>query len=170
MQTTYRFTPEMAEEVSRDMWSNALKTHGSYTATPASEASNIGEMVRAIYVLNLWQRDGQGSPVRFLQNYAITEQTITQVIGQYFDGELQEEIVLTPTPKRANKYGAFEQWASEHVFEQFTTEQLVEQSGFSYPTTLKYIQESATFRKIKKGLWEIRDAKADREAEKKISS
>ena len=44
--------------------------------------------------------------------------------------------------------------------------QLTEQSGFSYQTTLKYLQETPTFRKLKKGLWEIRDAKADREAQK----
>jgi hypothetical protein len=40
----------------------------------------------------------------------------------------------------------------------------MEQCGFSYPTTLKYVQESPVFRKVKKGLWEVRDAKADRQA------
>jgi ATP-dependent exoDNAse (exonuclease V) beta subunit len=66
--------------------------------------------------------------------------------------------------KRADKWDAFLKWSTQHHFEQFTTEQLAEQSGFSYQTTLKYLQESPTFRKIKKGLWEVRDAKADREA------
>ena len=68
--------------------------------------------------------------------------------------------------KRSDKYDALLAWASEHLFEQFTTEQIVEVSGFSYPTTLKFIQESPTFRKVKKGLWEIRDAEADRKSEK----
>lgn len=66
--------------------------------------------------------------------------------------------------KRADKYDALLEWAKDHLFEQFTTEQLVEISGFSYQTTLKFLQESPTFRKIKKGLWEIRDAQADRKA------
>lgn len=68
--------------------------------------------------------------------------------------------------KRSDKYDALLAWAGDHLFEQFTTEQIVEVSGFSYPTTLKFIQESPTFRKVKKGLWEIRDADADRKAEK----
>lgn len=159
----------MAKDVGREMWEKALKEYGTYTFVPPSDASNIGEMVRAIYVLSIWQRDGQGNPVRFMKNYAVSDLTIAEIVNRYFDGEVKEEH-LAPAPKRANKYEAFEQWAEEHVFEQFTTEKLVEQSGFSYPTTLKYLQESATFRKIKKGLWEIRDAKADRESEKKVSS
>jgi len=169
MKTEYVFSSETAKKVSESMWRECLKKYGSHTDTPASEASHIGEMVRAIYVLQVWQRDGgQGSPVKTLHSYAITESTINRIVDEYFDGEAVETSI-SPTPKRANKYGAFEQWAESHLFEQFTTEQLVEQSGFSYATTLKYIQESPTFRKVKKGLWEIRDAKADREAEKKSS-
>ena len=68
--------------------------------------------------------------------------------------------------KRADKYDALLEWAKDHLFEQFTTEQIVEVSGFSYPTTLKFLQESPTFRKVKKGLWEVRDAEADRKSEK----
>lgn len=169
MKTSYKFNEDMARHMSESLWEQALDKYGTYTATPSSEMSTIGEMVRAIYVLQVWQRDGeQGNMVKFLHTYAISENTISRILDEYFDGEFQEE-TLAPAPKRANKYGAFEQWAGEHLFEQFTTEQLVEQSGFSYPTTLKYLQDSPTFRKIKKGLWEIRDAKADREAEKKLA-
>lgn len=68
--------------------------------------------------------------------------------------------------KRADKYDALLDWAKDHLFEQYTTEQLVEISGFSYPTTLKFLQDSPTFRKVKKGLWEIRDADSDRKLDK----
>ena len=67
---------------------------------------------------------------------------------------------------REQKFNKFLKWANEHHFEQYTTEQLSEKSGFSYQTTLKYLQETPTFRKLKKGLWEIRDAKADRDSQK----
>lgn len=70
--------------------------------------------------------------------------------------------------KRADKYDALLSWARDHVYEEFTTEELVEVSGFSYPTTLKFLQDSPTFRKVKKGLWEVRDAEADRVAEKNL--
>jgi hypothetical protein len=75
------------------------------------------------------------------------------------------EEVVVKAEKRSDKYDAFIDWSKAHLFEQYTTEQLVEISGFSYPTTLKFIQDSPVFRKIKKGLWEIRDPKADRQAE-----
>lgn len=68
--------------------------------------------------------------------------------------------------KRSDKYDALLAWAKDRLFEQFTTEQIVEVSGFSYPTTLKFLQQSPTFRKIKKGLWEIRDPETDRKSEK----
>ena len=72
-----------------------------------------------------------------------------------------------PAPaKRSDKYDALLDWAKDHLFEQFTTEQIVEVSGFSYQTTLKFLQESPTFRKVKKGLWEVRDADADRKSDK----
>jgi hypothetical protein len=169
MKTEHTFNNDMATDISKSLWKESIAKHGSHSSTPANEASAIGEMVRAIYVLQVWQREGgQGSPVKALNTYGVTESTINKIMERYFDGDVQE-ISISPAPKRANKYGAFEQWAESHLFEQFTTEQLVEQSGFSYATTLKYIQESPTFRKVKKGLWEIRDAKADREAEKKLS-
>jgi len=63
---------------------------------------------------------------------------------------------------RAGKYAAFETWARSHDGEQFTTEQLVEVSGFSHQTTLKYLSDSLFFMKVKKGLWEVRNI-AERE-------
>jgi hypothetical protein len=89
-----------------------------------------------------------------------------EVVRDYCDLEIESvDDVVGKTEKRSDKYDAFTDWAKSHVFEQYTTEQLVEISSFSYPTALKFIQDSPVFRKIKKGLWEIRDPKADREAE-----
>lgn len=58
--------------------------------------------------------------------------------------------------KRADKWGAFEKWASEHAGEQFSSEQLVEASGFGYQTTLRFVASSPYFHKIKKNLYECR--------------
>ena len=76
--------------------------------------------------------------------------------------DISEEL---KTEKRSNKYGAFITWSKDKIGEQYTTETLVEVAGFSYPTVLKFLTDSTNFRKIKKGIWEIRDPKADREAE-----
>jgi hypothetical protein len=87
-------------------------------------------------------------------------------VAEYCNEIVDTDEIGAPRPRRADKYDALVEWSKEHVFEQFTTEQLVEQSGFSYPTTLKFLQDSPTFRKVKKGLWEVRDAEADRKSEK----
>lgn len=74
---------------------------------------------------------------------------------------LEEE----PKEKRAEKYGAFEKWATEHAGEQFSSEQLVEVSGFGYQTTLRFIASSPYFHKIKKNLYECRDIKTKHDSE-----
>ena len=55
---------------------------------------------------------------------------------------------------RAEKYADFEEWASQHRCEQFTTAQLVEKSGFSSQTVLKYLKTTTHFTMIKQGLYE----------------
>lgn len=74
---------------------------------------------------------------------------------------LEEE----PKEKRADKYDAFEKWATEHAGEQFSSEQLVEVSGFGYQTTLRFIASSPYFHKIKKNLYECRDIKTKHDSE-----
>lgn len=71
----------------------------------------------------------------------------------------------TPKEKRADKYGAFEKWATEHAGEQFSSEQLVEVSGFGYQTTLRFINNSPYFHKIKKNVYECRDIKTKHDSE-----
>jgi|TARA_B110001454_G_C12665839_1_gene411525 hypothetical protein len=55
---------------------------------------------------------------------------------------------------RAEKYADFEEWATSHEGEQFSTQELSEKSGFSSQTMLKYLKTSAHFTKIKSGLYE----------------
>jgi hypothetical protein len=49
-----------------------------------------------------------------------------------------------------DKWATFDAWTKEHQAEQFTTEQLVEIAGFSYPTVLKYVSESPLLAKSKR--------------------
>jgi len=47
--------------------------------------------------------------------------------------------------------------AIEHVFEQFTTAELAEVSGFGAQTVVKWLATSRHYNKIKRGLYEARD-------------
>ena len=157
-------TIEHINAVHKSMWEDAIERHGDKFKVPSDEVNRISQQTRALYVLMGW--NGTCSPARLLSSYSIPTDIITDLVAEYYDETVAVEELTTPRPKRADKYDAMLDWAKGHLFEQYTTEQLVEISGFSYPTTLKFLQDSPTFRKVKKGLWEVRDAVADKKADK----
>ena len=165
-----KLNEEIITNYHHSLWDKAKTEYGTVYKVPSEETYRMGELVRGLHVLQLWQKSGgTGSAVRFLRRYDLPPRAIDALVVdylEYFGVESEDEIekAQEPVEKRSEKFNKFLKWANEHHFEQFTTEQLTEQSGFSYQTTLKYLQESPTFRKLKKGLWEIRDAKFDREA------
>jgi len=166
MNTTF-ITDELIRSNHKELWDKAISEHGNPFSVPNETSFRINETLRALYTLQVWQRSGgTGNPAKFLSTYSIYPDVLMEVVRGYCSLEIDMEDVTAKAEKRSDKYDAFIDWSKAHLFEQFTTEQLVEISGFSYPTTLKFIQDSPVFRKIKKGLWEIRDPKADRDAEK----
>lgn len=73
----------------------------------------------------------------------------------------------TTRKRRIDKHKAGEQYALAHVFQEVTAQQLADSIGVSLPTAYKVIEDRPDyFRKIKRGVWECRDANADRKAEK----
>ena len=161
-------TDNLIEDIHKSMWDTEITKYGSASLVPEETTQYISDHIRAMYVVQIWQREGaNGSAVKFMNSYSLPEAVMAEIAEEYCGIESPEEIEKElKTERRADKWGSFMSWAKTVVFEQFTTEQLCEKSGFSYQTTLKYLQESPAFRKIQKGLWEVRDPKADREAEK----
>lgn len=157
-------TADLINAVHHSLWEDAIERHGDKFKVPFEEIAEMSYRTRAMYVLMGW--NGSGSPARYLASYSIPTEVITDVVAEYCDETVDTDELGSPRPRRADKYDALIEWSKDHLFEQYTTEQLVEQSGFSYPTTLKFLQDSPTFRKVKKGLWEVRDADADRKSEK----
>jgi hypothetical protein len=131
--------------------------YGSVFRAPSEEVRENSERIRAFYVI---QKYGGSISRQVLSQYMIPPSIAEAVLA-----ECGGDGVTTVEPKvsRADQYKAFEQWASEHDSEQFMTEQLVEVSGFSYQTTLKFIDGSPFFRKVKKGLYECRNDRLRRE-------
>jgi hypothetical protein len=65
--------------------------------------------------------------------------------------------------KRVEKYQSIIDWTQEHLFEQVTPQQIMDVGEISYPTALKFIGDRPDiFRKLKRGLYELRDPKTDR--------
>jgi hypothetical protein len=71
------------------------------------------------------------------------------------------------TMKVRDKYDFLLDWAAENVFEQITTAQMKQMTGLTGVSIRRWIQDHTdTFRKVKNGVWEVRDVKADREADR----
>jgi len=159
-------SPDALKEAMLKKWADAKNKYGDGWSLPTEESFALGEYERAMHVLLLWKNEGEkGNPVRMLRTYGVMESVILDVISHWCDMTITEEdLSEVKTEKRSDKYNAFIDWTKDKVGQQFTTDALVEEAGFSYITVLKFLGESPHFRKIKKGLWEIRDPKADREA------
>jgi len=158
-------TDTMVDEVHSKLWAEAIDTHGDKYKVPGDIAQNISNITRGMYVLQSW--DGRGSAITRLNGYSVDEAIMIHLINTYCDDDIVEDEPLVVTyESREKKYEKMALYAHANVFEQFTTEHLVEVGGFSYQTTLKYLQESLDYRKVKKGLWECRDDKAERDAAK----
>lgn len=165
---TTTITLESINDFMSNEWEKASNTHGDVHNVPSDERWTLGEMERAMHVLHVWNREGaSGNPVRMLRAYGVGESLIIELIARWCDMEVTEENLDVKTEKRADKYNSFIEWTKDKIGEQYTTDALVEVAGFSYITVLKFLSESLHFRKVKKGLWEIRDPKAEREAESK---
>ncbi len=164
---TIKFTDEAIDTIYGEWWAEAVRQYGDKYKVPQEVQAEMGEKYRALWVLQADTKHGEPSknPFTALNHYSIMPHVAEWIVKEYCGiKEVKEVKEAMFVEKRADKWGAFLKWANQNHFHQFTTEQLTEQSGFSYQTTLKYIQVSPTFRKLKKGLWEIRDAKFDREA------
>lgn len=131
--------------------------YGSFRI-PWAERMEVSEPLRAFHIV---QANGGVVSAKLMSQYMVSTRVAEQLIVEM--GMDDAIIDTSPKTSRADLYKSFERWASEHDSEQFTTDQLVEVAGFSYPTVLKFIDGNPHFHKIKKGLYECRDAKKRRE-------
>ncbi len=163
---TTQITHDAIKEKMISQWAGASSAYKDKWLIPSDERFQLGEYERAMHVLLTWKNEGEkGNPIRTLRSYGVMENIIVQVISDWCDMTItKDDLSDVKTEKRADKYNAFIDWTKDKIGQQFTTDALVEEAGFSYITVLKFLGESPHFRKIKKGIWEIRDPKADREA------
>lgn len=156
------FTIDFVHEENTRLYAEFNKKHKKPQQKYANhqEMWRIAETVRALYVMEKWQREGcNGNPVSMLRFYSVSDDVINEFVKKYLPHINTANNGIIKTERRKDKYGTFEKWVDEHRGEEYTTDQLVEVAGFSYQTTLKYVSESPLFIKVKKGLWRISDPK-----------
>jgi len=90
-----------------------------------------------------------------------------QVDAEWLDGMLATAQRSSDYLTRRYQYDLILDWCKRNVFEEVTVEALVELSKLSEPTVRKFIGERTdVFRKLRRGVWEVRDPKADRAADR----
>jgi len=154
-----KITDDLVDEVNAELWTESEKEYGTKFAVPTKVAQRIGETIRALYVLQYWQKDGSsGSPIAELRAHSVEQTVATEVVTTYLGEKYikqEQKAQAEKEPKRKDKWEAFIEWANENEGKKFTTEQLEKKSGFSYQTTLTYVKTSPVFEKIKKGQYRV---------------
>lgn len=143
------------------LWAEAVRKHKSEFHVPRDEVALISEILRGLYVVQIWQSDSPDgkNPLPILNSYSVSDEATKHIIAKLGIKEQGAKGHISNSPKkpetRRSKWAMLENWAQSNAGKEFTTDEIVKKSEFSYQTTLKYISESPLFVKVKKGLWKI---------------
>lgn len=152
-----KITDEFIDSVNAELWQEGVDKYGTKFAVPKDVVSYYSEVIRALYVLQGWQKYGSlGSPLAEMRGHSVVEAVAEEVVAKYCGEKyIKQEAEKEKTEKRKDKWDSFIEWANENEGKKFTTEQLEKKSGFSYQTTLNYVKTSPVFEKIKKGQYRV---------------
>lgn len=154
-----KITDDFIDQNHKSLWAQMAEKHGSVYKVPKEEQAYVGELTRGLHVLQVWQREGQSkTPLSFLAGYSVMQDVAEELVATYIGQKAVEQGKQKPE-KRRDKWGSFMEWAKTQDGKEFTTEQLVEKSGFSYQTTLNFVNETPEFIKVKRGLYRVSVAK-----------
>jgi hypothetical protein len=125
---------------------------------PRDEQFHASEKLRAAYSVHA----NPGVPIaQVLKQYAIDHR-----VWSYFTNEKSDEKSYKRL-SRAEKLDSVLKWASCNIGKQVTLQTLIEESDIAYSMAKKITEDRPdVFRKVKRGIFEIRDPKADRDADK----
>lgn len=128
---------------------------------PSDRLRQVTEEMRAFYVI---QKFGSSINPTILSQYMLPPDIAKRVLDEV---GIDKEVEPQRKEKRSDKYNKVYQWCAENTYRQVTPLDVAEIGSISYPTALKVIKDRPDlFRTIKRGLYEVRDPKADREADK----
>lgn len=150
-----KITDSLINRLNEEWWQ---AEHPGDDAPPLDVAARINERTRALYVLKATA--GTMKPQQAMSLYMVREDVAKEILAKYAGVDTAE-----PAKKKSSrgKYSEFFQWCEENVLGQHSTQQLADIAGVSYPTVLKIISNRPDiFRKVSRGVFEIRDPKADR--------
>lgn len=139
-----------------------IDEYGNPSDVPTDEQFHASEKLRAAYSIHA----NPGIPAaQVLKQYAIDH----RVWPYFIDGPTEAKPYKRLS--RAEKIDSVVKWAASNVGKQITLQALIQESDIAYSMAKKITEDRPDiFRKVKRGQFEIRDPKADREADKSKES
>lgn len=145
-----------ANQQYKDTLNRLLEEHGSWNAIPRDAWREASEINRLHHTINAFEGK---ITLQILSQYMFPESIIAKVNPDFSGFE--------PKQKRSDKYVKAQDWLDANPGATVTTAEFAEIAELSYTTVLKFIENNPHyFRKVKRGTYEIRDPKAEREADK----
>lgn len=135
-----------------------IDEYGNASDIPADDQRIYSEKLRASYAIHA----NPDTPVpHVLKTYSIDSRVWNDFIEDA--DEMKQDRKLS----RKEKHASVLSWASDHVGEKIELTKLMSTCSIAYSMAKKITEDHPdVFRKVKRGHFEIRDPKADREAEK----
>lgn len=154
--TAMRITDEQATAQYKTTINSLIAKYGNAYHIPRDEWNEASETLRLQQTINAFG----GKVSRQLLGQYMFPESIIRKVDPDFEG-------IEPKVKRADKYDTVYKWLDANPSIEITTQEFCDVTEMSYPTTLKFIENNPQyFRKLKRGVYEIRNPKAEREAEK----
>lgn len=135
-----------------------IEEYGNPSMVPSDDQRLASERLRAAYCIDI----NPDLPVsQIFKIYSIDSRVWHHFVDDTAEMKIERRM------SRAEKVAATMRWAEANVGSQVTLEQLMETSGIAYSMAKKITEDRPdVFRKIKRGVFEVRDPKADREADR----
>lgn len=138
----------------QDAYQALADEYGSFTAVPIDKHRYISEIYRGKLLLARYPEE---EPTGLMNKYNFSNNIIELLTGSNYAGP-------APKAKRTSKYSKIEDWCANNVGAETTIYQIAEVGEVSYPTANNFVKARVDlFHKVKKGLYIVRDPKADRE-------
>lgn len=143
----------MDELTYKQTYEQLITQYGRASLIPKDVAFNLHEQLRAHYILT---SHPDGNPASTLRSYGVPASLIATILGETPDAHQRRQ-------RRSDKYQSMIDWCLDHPLEQTSADALAEIGDVSYPTALKFINDRIDlFRKVKRGIYEVRDVKTER--------
>jgi predicted transcriptional regulator len=136
-----------------------IDEYGNASDIPADDQRLFSEKLRASYAIHA----NPDTPVhQVLRSYSVDSRVWGDFVNDAEDMKQDRKL------SRKEKHASVLDWASRNVGEKIELTKLMDTCAIAYSMAKKITEDHPdVFRKVKRGHFEIRDPKADREADKK---